>query len=439
MEPATAPLAGLRASGHLCFPYESEDERRRVLVAFVREGLERRDRCVYIGLPDEQSDFLDALGDAGVDTQRALARGALVLATQAETYLRSGAFDPEDSLALMTDLTDRALADGFAGVRVTGEASGPVPDDLWPLVIRYEALLNERLVRRPFLGICRFHAASLPAERVQDVLRTHPFALVRGEVCTNPFYERPEVVLSGDSRSRLDWQLHQLRAYNRALKRLEARRAASAETESVHERALRARDRFLSVLADELGDPLFALKREVHALGEALDETPAPERLDAVERHLRRLSAIVEQARDVARLLAREPGASGADVDAGAECDLVAVVREAARGHGAALEAAGVELVVDAPEALCGSWDREAVERLVSTFVRGAAARGAERPRIGVDAHDGGVTLTFHEGRSVATGGGAVEDPDIGAGGAGSGGGAGYTVELPRGPRRPGL
>ena len=72
MEPATAPLAGLRASGHLCFPYESEDERRRVLVAFVREGLERRDRCVYIGLPDEQSDFLDALGDAGVDTQRAV-------------------------------------------------------------------------------------------------------------------------------------------------------------------------------------------------------------------------------------------------------------------------------------------------------------------------------------------------------------------------------
>ena len=161
MDHSAGTLAGLRASGHLCFPYESEDEKRRVLIAFVREGLARHERCLYIGVPDDQSAFVASLEEASVPALRALQRGELVLATQAETYLRSGAFDPDDALALMTELTDRALSDGFAGLRATGEASGPLPDDLWPLVMRYEALLNERLGRRPFLGLCRFQSASV--------------------------------------------------------------------------------------------------------------------------------------------------------------------------------------------------------------------------------------------------------------------------------------
>jgi signal transduction histidine kinase len=426
MDLSNATLGGLRASGHLCFLYESEDERRRTLVAFFREGLTRHERCQYIGAAADQEAFALALEEEGVPAERALARGALVFATQAETYRRSGRFDPDDSLALMEEVTDRALADGFAGLRVTGEASGPLPDELWPLVMRYEALLNERLGRRPFVGLCRFHASDLSAERLQDVLRTHPHALVRGEVCVNPFYERPEVVLSGDSRARLDWQLHQLRSYHRARKRLESRSAAAAgEAEVARGRSRRARNRVLSVLADELADPLFALKREVHALGAALDETPAPERLEAAQRHLRRLSAAVEQARDAARLLERE-GDPSDEVALALEsvCDLGALVREAAALHAEALAAAGAALSVDAPEPLPGSWERDAVQRLVSTFLRGVAARGARRPvtiavrpnagleEAGVGSSQvGGATLTFSEGPEA-------------------------TVELPLSPRR---
>jgi chemotaxis family two-component system sensor kinase Cph1 len=306
MEAPTPRLGALRSSGHLCFLYESEAEKAATLVEFIREGLARHERCLFIGTPADQDGLLASLTAAGVGGERALERGALVLATQGETYLRTGRFDPEDALALMEGLVDRALADGFGGLRATGEASAPVSDELWPLVTRYEALLNERLARRPFLALCRFHAGQVRPERVQDVLRTHPHALVRGDICSNPFYEPAQVALSDDSRARLDWQLHQLRAYNRARKRLE----------------LRPRDRFLSVLADEIADPLFALKREVHALGAAQGEMPAPERLEAAHRHLRRLTAAVEQMRSVARLADLAAQATGeADATAAEDDD----------------------------------------------------------------------------------------------------------------------
>jgi hypothetical protein len=301
MEPATAKLGPLRESGHLCFPYESEDEKRATLVAFIGEGLARRERCLYVGARGEHDALVSLLEAEGVAAERARGTGALVLATQGETYLRSGRFDPEDTLALLEDMVEGALGDGFAGLRATGEPSGPLPDDVWALVTRYDALINERLARRPFVGLCRFDAVTLPPARAQEVLRTHPHALLRGEVCRNPFYERAEVMLGDDSRARLDWQLHQVRSYHRARRRLEARVAAPGP----------APERLLSRLADELAEPLFALKREVHALGAALDETPAPERLEAAQRHLRSLSAAVDQARELARAFEGEPAADG--------------------------------------------------------------------------------------------------------------------------------
>jgi len=293
MDISTAKLGALRASGHLCFPYESEDEKRTTLVAFVRDGLARRERCVYIGALADQSELLLALEAAGVRAARALERGALVLKTQAETYLRAGRFDPEDAVRLLEELVESALADGYAGLRGTGEASAPVSDELWPLVLRYEALVNERLGRSPFVALCRLPASPDRPERAQDLLRMHPHALLRGEVCANPFYERPEIVLSDDGQPRLEWQLDQVRRSHRARKRLDHRSA----------------DRFLSALADELAAPLFALKREVHALGAALDETPVPERIEAAQRHLRLLTTAVEHVRDAVRLSHRETAA----------------------------------------------------------------------------------------------------------------------------------
>jgi hypothetical protein len=295
MQVATDRLSALGGAGHLCFPYESEEEKRETVVRFVRDGLLRHERCLYIGSPADQAALLAALGAAGVPAARAQERGALVFATQAETYRRAGRFDPDDALTVMEELTDRALADGYAGLRGTGEASGPVPDDLWRDAVRYEALLNERLGRRPFLALCRFPIGETRADRVRDVLRTHPHALVRGEVCANPFYERAEVVLSDDSQARLDWQLHQLRTYNRARRRLETLSEAAAPTE-----------RLLTELADELSEPLFALKREVHALASATDAA-SEERFAAAQRELRRLSAAIERARVLARARHRKP------------------------------------------------------------------------------------------------------------------------------------
>ena len=108
-----------------------------------------------------------------------------------------------------------------------------VPSDaVWREIVWYEAQINENFARLPFTGLCRYPRMVVPANRVQDVLRTHPIAVVRGETCDNAFYERPALALSDDSRARLDWQLRQLRVHNRAQRRLEDK-TTSAVTAAV--------------------------------------------------------------------------------------------------------------------------------------------------------------------------------------------------------------
>ncbi|MDB4980745.1 MAG: Sensory box histidine kinase, partial [Myxococcales bacterium] len=349
-----------------------------------------------------------SLRAAGVPADRALERRALVLATQAETYVRRGRFDAEDALAMLDEHIDAALADGFFGLRATGESSRPVSDDVWPEVRRYEALMNERFARRPFIGLCRFHTAALDADRLRDVLRVHPLAFVRGDACANPFYERPEIALGDDSRARVEWQLHQVRAHHRARQRsedmaesaiatavtLDADRAESAAAASELRRSVHARDRFLSTLAEDLAEPLFALKREVHALGlglgQGLDETPAPQRLEAASRHLRRLTTAIDQARDVAQLLDPSPNVGGSD------CDLVELVGEVARRHREDAPVPGCRIEIEAEGPLRGRWDRANVRRLVSALVADLLGRDVERlVVIGVAADAVSATLRF--------------------------------------------
>jgi signal transduction histidine kinase len=408
MNTPSSPFAALRPGHHLCFPYETPDEKDAALVTFVREGLERNERCLHIGTPEEHERLLAGLRAQAVATDRALARGALVLKSPRETYYRTGRFTAEDALAMVEEHLDAALADGFLGLRGTGESAGPLPDELWAEVLRYEALLNERFARRPFVGFCRFPTGALPADRLRDVLRVHPQALVRGECCDNPYYERAELALSDDSQSHLDWQLHQLRTHHRARRHLEdmatsavasyaslvvGNEETAAATRDLRE-SVSARDRFLSVLADDLADPLFALKREVHALGSGDDGTPAPERLEAAARHLRRLSSAIDQVRDVARLL-QTPGPELVDGD------LVELVADVARRHGEGTVAtAQVEIVSTSPAR--GRWDRGALRRLVSALVADAVGDGAV-VTVTVTADESAARLTVDAGAAPTT------------------------------------
>jgi hypothetical protein len=219
--------------GHSCLPFETDGEKHEAVAVFMHEGLSRGARCLFVGTPEDYDQLRTDLELLGICSRKAIARSALTFATPEEIYFESGAFDGNRTLARYDHQIDRALAEGFVGLRTTAELH-MLPDDVeWRRIVQYEAQVNEHFARRPISGLCRYPTSLVPPDRVRDVLRTHPVAVLRGDGCDNPFYERPELVLSDDSRTRLDWQFRQLRVQHRARLHLEGTResavAAAAE------------------------------------------------------------------------------------------------------------------------------------------------------------------------------------------------------------------
>ena len=223
------PVAGsdVRHSSHVCLPFETDDEKHEATVAFIHEGLSRGARCMFLGTKDDFDELGRSLEDLGICTRRATTRGALQYRTVEEVYLYGGIFDPPRVLDHTDQLIDAALVDGFSGLRLTAELTRIPAQGEWQKIVWYDAMVNERFARRPIALLCRYPRTMIPAERVRDVLRTHPVAIVRGESCENPFYERPEIVLRGDAETLLDWQFRQLRVHNRTRQHLEGTRSSA--------------------------------------------------------------------------------------------------------------------------------------------------------------------------------------------------------------------
>ncbi len=176
-------------TSHICGFYETEEEHRALVTPFLIQGLERGERVVYIIDAHSAETILEYLQDGGVNGEAAIARGQLVFRIAQETYLPDSRFDPDHMLALLRAETEQALADGYTGLRITGEMT-------WALrgmpgsefLSHYEVRVSEFLPDLPFVGLCQYDRRQFGPEVLLDMLWTHPLVAFGGQVYENHHY-----------------------------------------------------------------------------------------------------------------------------------------------------------------------------------------------------------------------------------------------------------
>ncbi|MBW7956885.1 MAG: MEDS domain-containing protein [Deltaproteobacteria bacterium] len=181
---------------HLCLIYETREEQFSSVIPFIRIGLERGERCVYIIGENTVESVLDAMERDGIDTAGALESGALVIAAEREAYLPHGYFDPDLAIRFLKENTDTAIKAGYSALRVTGEMTWALGD--YPgadRLIEYEARLNYFLTDERALAICQYNRNRFKPEIILDVIKTHPDVIYGNIVCDNQFYVPPDEFL----------------------------------------------------------------------------------------------------------------------------------------------------------------------------------------------------------------------------------------------------
>jgi hypothetical protein len=133
---------------HVCAFFHSADEEYQVLLPFIREGFERGDKAFHIVDPKLREAHTERLASAGIDVEAATKSGQFELRNWADAYLRDGHFDQDRMLALIEEVLDGGIQQGFPLTRLVAHMDWaledrPGVDDL----VEYETRLNYILPR----------------------------------------------------------------------------------------------------------------------------------------------------------------------------------------------------------------------------------------------------------------------------------------------------
>ena len=174
---------------HVCGFYYGDEERDAILLPFLRNGLRAGDKCLAVVDSTQPSDVIAGIGD-GLDVQGCLASGQLEFFDSAQTYLRTGQFDPEEMIEFWERQAEASSAAArFSFARVVGEMSwlARVPPKR-ELVVRYETWADTFAAKYPHAVLCLYDLRRLGSGILLDLLRTHPKLLLGGLIIENPHH-----------------------------------------------------------------------------------------------------------------------------------------------------------------------------------------------------------------------------------------------------------
>jgi hypothetical protein len=183
------------AGSHMCFVYDSEEERRRVMAKYLAAGVDTGERVAYFADPGVE-EALHWLAEAGVAAAPAESGQQVHVSVAQAVYCPDGRFSPEAMFDTLRGFRREADEAGYSGGRVSGEmawALGDIPGS--ERLLEYEARVTPVLSESGITAICQYNAGLWDGATILHILRVHPMMVVRGQVVENPYYMEPEEYL----------------------------------------------------------------------------------------------------------------------------------------------------------------------------------------------------------------------------------------------------
>jgi MEDS: MEthanogen/methylotroph, DcmR Sensory domain len=209
MKKVTAPIpfAGsyLDQARHVCAFFNNEDEEYRILLPFIKDGLQCGHKAIQVVNPDQRQDHLRRLASGGIDVAAAQQSGQLELRINTEVYLPDGRFDQDRMLAVFEQLASGNSNSGFPLSRICCRMDWASEDPSYvDEVIEFEARVNDVWLHHEDAVICTYHLGELGGQAVVDIMRTHPMVIIGGILQANPFFVSPEDFLREFRQRRTD-------------------------------------------------------------------------------------------------------------------------------------------------------------------------------------------------------------------------------------------
>ena len=182
---------------HICQIFNDDDERHSALVNFIISGLQTGENTACFSEKENESTLSPFFKKNGIEYKEVEKSGEFSLSQTAEAYFEGGKFEPERMLNLLKDFYENSLKQNRSGARVIGEMIPEIqhiPGGTG--LMEYESKVSILLKQYPINAVCQYDARSFDGSTILDVLKVHPYMIIRGVVVKNPFFIQPEEYLA---------------------------------------------------------------------------------------------------------------------------------------------------------------------------------------------------------------------------------------------------
>ena len=150
-------LSQIKPSAHLILLYETSEAKLKVLFTYAKAALENNEVFVYVCSEASVEEIKAAMTQFNIDVKKYEKTRALKVLDYTQHYIIDGKFDANATQSLWTRYYKEALANGFKGLRVTGETSCFFKHNLVKDLVEYEKSLHRKL-EIPMVAICAYKA-----------------------------------------------------------------------------------------------------------------------------------------------------------------------------------------------------------------------------------------------------------------------------------------
>lgn len=185
------------AGVHICQIFNDDEERHDALVNYVISGLQGGENTACFSeneTPNDLSEFFEKNGLQYEDLEK---NGQFSLSKTGEVYFEDGKFDPDRMLGLLRSFYNKSQNENRVGARVIGEMSPDVEHMKdGERLLEYESRVTMLQKEIPVTAVCQYDARVFDGATIMNVLKVHPYMIVKGAIVNNPFYEEPEEYLA---------------------------------------------------------------------------------------------------------------------------------------------------------------------------------------------------------------------------------------------------
>jgi hypothetical protein len=180
----------------VCAFFTCRGDEEKVMLPFMKEGLDGGDRTVCIVDQNLRSERLRRLAETGFDTAEVEASGQLEVRSFENASLQPGRFDRDAIIDLVEEVAKAGRERSRGLTRLWVDMEWALSDSLGAHdIAEYESRLNCLLPNYDMVTVCTYDVTKFSAAVVMDVLQTHPLVIVGGILRENPFYVPPDEFL----------------------------------------------------------------------------------------------------------------------------------------------------------------------------------------------------------------------------------------------------